>query len=438
MNYENDEFHWINFAPLRVYIKETRQHIYLQTVGYYYKGEVFRSTPLYPGIMVGNYGTIYDLRGFKIEPRLSDYGYHTVCVFSAKYGRTKVVPVHRLVMIAHDFIENYEEMEVNHKNGDKTFNYFNPYDREGCNLEWSTRKENARHALITGLHPLKYPEELIRSLLQLMREGYSPTQAIDTIGADYDRNGLIHLLSHILHRGAYSWISKDYPDVLNMAKSGSPKYNLSDEDVHLICRMMINHATIDEIQSAVNLGDRTRSAINALLLKLRHNEIGLYKHITSQYFDSQQSIPSVKRTVTPGVYLKKYSEEFLRGVLDKLRIGYSREQAVEAMGYEYTPQVCATLSQMLRGNRFEYITKDYPDVMEKNKPHHFAFSDEDIRKMCQMMINGYTVDDIMAAFDFSGFSRLRVRAFLGKLRRNEHTKYVHITGQYFSKNADQN
>lgn len=60
-----------------------------------------------------------------------------------KDGVMKTYLVSRLVAIA--FIPNPEEKEfVNHKNG-------NPLDNSVENLEWTTRKENQRHAFENGL-----------------------------------------------------------------------------------------------------------------------------------------------------------------------------------------------------------------------------------------------------------------------------------------------
>lgn len=61
-----------------------------------------------------------------------------------KDGKTKHYFRHRLVMICFDFRENYEKLQVNHKDGNKTNNNLE-------NLEWCTNQENRIHAVKLGL-----------------------------------------------------------------------------------------------------------------------------------------------------------------------------------------------------------------------------------------------------------------------------------------------
>jgi hypothetical protein len=384
--------------------------------------------------MVGNYGTIYDYRGFRVEPSINHYGYLVVVVFSAEADRSIPMRVHRLVMIAHDFIENYKEMLVNHKDGNKQNNYFNPNDREGSNLEWCTAKENRNHADMTGLIKHRFSDETVRTLLELLRAGYSRRQAAEKLGYDYYKDGVYDLFHEIIHRGYYSWISKDFPDILATAKPAF-KYDFPDEIIHGICQMVIARRTVDEIQAYAGMTDRGRTAFCSFITSLKNNTDPRYFHITSQYFKPGERVPRIQKSVKQGdVYTRPqviYTDEFLRGVMEGLRKGLSRRQVVESLGYEFTKQVNQVITNMVSGNSYNYISKDYPDVLANIRHRDkFAFSDEYIHIMCQMMIQGCTVDDIIHKLNLD-VDRRGFLDFLRGLRKNRAAAYRHITTQYF-------
>lgn len=88
------------------------------------------------------------IRGTKqpLKPILCSDGYVRVSIHDGCGGK-KSVAIHRLVCAA--FLEADEmRVYVNHKNGIK-------HDNRLSNLEWVTKKENARHAVDTGLHKMK-------------------------------------------------------------------------------------------------------------------------------------------------------------------------------------------------------------------------------------------------------------------------------------------
>jgi len=72
-------------------------------------------------------------------------GYEIIRLFKDK--KIYTLKTHRLV--AYHFIDNPENKpEVNHKNGNKK-------DNTIFNLEWMTRSENMKHAILTGLKGIK-------------------------------------------------------------------------------------------------------------------------------------------------------------------------------------------------------------------------------------------------------------------------------------------
>lgn len=71
-------------------------------------------------------------------------GYFALSLKNNNNGYSKF-GIHRLLMITYFPIDNMENMQVNHKNGNK-------HDNRLENLEWVTGEENLRHARETGLN----------------------------------------------------------------------------------------------------------------------------------------------------------------------------------------------------------------------------------------------------------------------------------------------
>ena len=107
--------------------------------------------------MISNYGRIYHkYLGIFMKPYMrggqnSDYCYIVLRLKDKSY---KSIAIHRLVLASFypslGGIDN--NMDVNHKNGVKTYNYISYNDHNRGNLEWSTRKDNVIHAYNSGLN----------------------------------------------------------------------------------------------------------------------------------------------------------------------------------------------------------------------------------------------------------------------------------------------
>lgn len=91
---------------------------------------------------VSNYGRIRnDSTGTFLEGLISNNGYRMVHL---RYRIDKNCSVHRLVMKAFFPCEDMDELQINHKDGNKLNNRID-------NLEWNTALENMRHSFRTGL-----------------------------------------------------------------------------------------------------------------------------------------------------------------------------------------------------------------------------------------------------------------------------------------------
>ena len=69
--------------------------------------------------------------------------------FSTVDNKKRTFRAHRLVMMAFKPVENMENLQVNHIDGNKQNNSFE-------NLEWCTPKENFQHAIDTKLRTFEY------------------------------------------------------------------------------------------------------------------------------------------------------------------------------------------------------------------------------------------------------------------------------------------
>lgn len=96
----------------------------------------------HPNYLISSWGRVYSFKSDLImTPRPSEWGYMRICLYDD--GNRYWKYIHRLV--AEHFIPGGDEgLEVNHIDGDKTYN-------NETNLEWVTKRMNNQHAWDTGL-----------------------------------------------------------------------------------------------------------------------------------------------------------------------------------------------------------------------------------------------------------------------------------------------
>lgn len=99
-------------------------------------------------------------------------------------GKKRTFRVHRLVMMAFNPVENMDELEVNHLDGNKKNNKLE-------NLEWCTASENQKHAFKTGLQKArkgessnfaKLTEDDVKQVFELRKQGLLQREIAEIVG----------------------------------------------------------------------------------------------------------------------------------------------------------------------------------------------------------------------------------------------------------------
>lgn len=135
--------------------------------------EKWRDVEGYEGLyQISNFGRVksfhYGIEKF-LKSRISNTGYSVAGL--SKHGSLKEIGVH--ILVARAFVENPENKPfVNHIDGNKSNNHAD-------NLEWTTNKENIRHAWKLGLIKPRigtkhHGAKLSREDVLYIRENYKP------------------------------------------------------------------------------------------------------------------------------------------------------------------------------------------------------------------------------------------------------------------------
>lgn len=104
--------------------------------------------------------------------------------FSTVDGKKKTFRAHRLVLMAFNPIENMENLQVNHKDGNKKNNKID-------NLEWCSASENQIHAYKNGLNVArkgeksnlsKLTEERVKQIFLLRKQGLTQEEIGNIVG----------------------------------------------------------------------------------------------------------------------------------------------------------------------------------------------------------------------------------------------------------------
>lgn len=223
------------------------------------EGEEFRklTQDVCPGIMpyyaISNYGrllNIYSGRIMKPNYRPNGYEYYCLAAEGTKTNQKKY-STNRMVMMIFEPIENPEEMQVNHKNGDKTQNYINKLMEDGTiysNLEWMDRSENIQHSHDTGLnHGPVLNMEKATHIRKLKEEGYSYSRIREEFYPEVSGTAIQMVCKNKLHFDPKYRPRKHYTK-LSYMNADNNNFKLSDFDAYQIRTLAENGYRYFEIK----------------------------------------------------------------------------------------------------------------------------------------------------------------------------------------------
>lgn len=101
----------------------------------------------FPDYTVDTNGTVINIKtNLVLKQSITPKGYFTVELHNKETKKHWKARVHRLVLMTFNPVENMENLQVNHKDTDKSNNHLD-------NLEWNDVHQNIQHAFDHGLRP---------------------------------------------------------------------------------------------------------------------------------------------------------------------------------------------------------------------------------------------------------------------------------------------
>lgn len=164
-------------------------------------------------------GQIYNKNrnNYILKQKVERNGYIRVSLLK-KNGGTSYVQVHRILMMAFCPVENMEDLQINHKDGNKQNNIIS-------NLEWVTSKENIQHAIINhltnfdylngeGTNFSHYTEEDAKKVIELLKTNKYTDKEISSLTGFPVRS----FIAKIRRKEIWKYLTKDILQPLGRAE----------------------------------------------------------------------------------------------------------------------------------------------------------------------------------------------------------------------------
>lgn len=189
---------------------------------------------------ISNYGRLYSKSSGKfLKSKIGSAGYPEYTL-RHKNGKPLSTHIHRTIMKAFSPLDDYDNMVVNHKDGNKINNSLS-------NLEWVTYKDNSIHAAKTGLlHPVhgethvcaKITESQCRKICELLETGQYRIKEIANMMQTTES-----IVDAIKHKKAWVEVSNEY-DVGFQTERVSRVFSFVE--LNMICEYFQNNPKDDD------------------------------------------------------------------------------------------------------------------------------------------------------------------------------------------------
>jgi len=239
---------------------------------------------------ISNHGKVLNTKSIPfvhMNINLDNRGYEQISLSTNNGGKT--FKVHRLVGIAFNYIDNYEELTVNHLDANKRDNY-------SYNLQWATNYENMRHACEHGLFPVGEDSFLsilsnndVENICKYLQEGLPFETIIENVPNMNNLRYPISSIWSIYSRWAWKHISKKYE--FSIYKGNRFKFN--NNEIIKICEYLEQNLDYKEIIKGLgyditNMSKETLKEYNHSISTIRLKQT--YTEISKDYnFHTERS-----------------------------------------------------------------------------------------------------------------------------------------------------
>ena len=259
--------HNLEWIDLRLYA-ESLINILPKEVNEEYR--IFYDDPRY---LISNTGKIYSaITNLFLRPKL-DNGYARISI------NNKMYLIHRAIMITFAYRPDFQNLEVNHIDGNKLNNCYYGEKHPLTNLEWCTSLENRIHASEHGLvshgethHLAIYSDEFIHYICQYMNiyPLIDSKTLASMLNIEYNSQ-FISLVSQLRCGVRWKHILKFYPNISRVGHLPAGR-KVSEEMVHSICELIQQNPAISASEIAKILNVEYSHYFLNLIFRIRHKK----------------------------------------------------------------------------------------------------------------------------------------------------------------------